>query len=163
MHDFRRLCSVGRTTRRGIDYLGRLAEIPRSWRRWRDHAERFHVIDSIVIEPMNGTSRNAQCLSWANVDLFSITGNPGLTVEISQMKRLPLLPAMCGLKSWGNVIDEGYLSPAQTAEADGCLEYDGTGSYCSKCGAQLSSGPLCVCCGKKKPWATTNGPFNPQS
>jgi hypothetical protein len=58
-HDFRQLCSVGRTTGRRVDYLGRLAEILRPYRRWRDHAERFHVMDSIVIEPVNGTARNA--------------------------------------------------------------------------------------------------------
>jgi hypothetical protein len=61
-HDFRQLCSVRRTTGRRVDDLCGFAEILRSYRRWRDHAERFHVTDSIVIEPVNDTARNTECL-----------------------------------------------------------------------------------------------------
>ena len=75
-HDLRHLCPVRWTTSRRVDYLGRLAEILRTYSRWRDHAERFHILDSIVIGPVNGAARNAKCLSWSDVHLFPVDG-PG--------------------------------------------------------------------------------------
>ena len=39
-----------------VDHLGSLAEILRTYRSGRDHAERLHVMDSVVIEPVNGAS-----------------------------------------------------------------------------------------------------------
>jgi hypothetical protein len=47
-HDLRHLCSVQRTTGRRVDHLGSLAEILRTYRSGRDHAERLHVLDSAV-------------------------------------------------------------------------------------------------------------------
>ena len=75
-HDLRHLCPVRRTTGRRVDHLGSLAEILRTDRGWRDHAERLHVLASIVIEPVNGASRNAERLSRPDVDLFSVD-SPG--------------------------------------------------------------------------------------
>ena len=57
VHDFRHLCSVRRTTGRRVHHLGRLAEILRTYRGWRDHAERLHISASVVIEPVDGPSR----------------------------------------------------------------------------------------------------------
>src|SRR5512136_2329509 len=75
-HDFGHLRSVWRTTSGCVDHLGSFAEILRTNRRRRDHAERLRVLDSVVVEPVNGAARNTQCLSRADVDLFSVDG-PG--------------------------------------------------------------------------------------
>src|SRR5579859_1114494 len=75
-HDFRQLCSVGWATGRRVDYLCRLPEILRSYRCRGNQAERFYLMDPMVIEPVNGAAGNAQCLSRADLNLFSIDG-PG--------------------------------------------------------------------------------------
>ena len=71
-HDLRHLRSVRRPTGRRVDHLGRLAEKLRTDRSWRDHAERLRVLASVVIEPVNGAARNAECLPWPDVNLFSV-------------------------------------------------------------------------------------------
>jgi hypothetical protein len=43
-------------------------------RRRRDYAERFCVLDLIVVEPMNGSSRYAEGLARPYFDLFSVHG-----------------------------------------------------------------------------------------
>ena len=53
-----------------------LAEILRTYRGWRDHAECLRVLASVVIEPVNGAPRNAKCLPRPDVDLFSVD-SPG--------------------------------------------------------------------------------------
>src|SRR5829696_3630127 len=75
-HDLRHLRSVWRTTARRVDHLGRLPEILRTDRSWRDHANRLYVLHSMVIEPVNRAARNAECLSLCDVDLFSVD-SPG--------------------------------------------------------------------------------------
>jgi hypothetical protein len=57
--DFRNLCSDRLTTGRRVEHLGSLAEILRTYRGWRDHAERPRVLASVVIKPVNGAARNA--------------------------------------------------------------------------------------------------------
>src|ERR1700722_17004228 len=71
-HDLRHLCSVRRTTGRRVDHLGSLAEKLRTYCGWCDHAQRLHVLGSVVIEPVNGAARNAECLARPNVDLFPV-------------------------------------------------------------------------------------------
>lgn len=73
-HDVRHLCSIRRTAGRRVDHLCSFAEKLRTYRGGRDHAERLYVLDSVVIEPVSGTSRNAQCLPWPDVNLFSVHG-----------------------------------------------------------------------------------------
>src|ERR1700688_2647362 len=72
VHDFRQLCSVWQSTRRCANHIGTLAEILRSERGWCDYAECLHVLAAVVIEPMNGTTRNAECLAWSDINLFSV-------------------------------------------------------------------------------------------
>src|SRR5713101_1477775 len=71
-HDLRHLRSVRRSTACRVDHVSALAEILRTDRSWRDHAQRLHVLYSMVIEPVNGAARNAECLSRPDVDLFSV-------------------------------------------------------------------------------------------
>src|SRR5271157_3357405 len=71
-HDLHHLCAVRWTTCRRVDHLGRLAEILRTYRSWRNYTERLHVLACLVIEPMNGAARNAERLSRPDIDLFSI-------------------------------------------------------------------------------------------
>ncbi len=75
-HDFRHLCSVRRTTGRCVDDFGSLPEILGAYRRGRDHAKRLRVLDSVVIEPVNGASGNAKCLPRPDVNLFPVD-SPG--------------------------------------------------------------------------------------
>src|SRR5579862_1686365 len=72
VHDFRQFCSVWRTTRRRANHVGTLAEKLRAERGWRDYAECFHVPAAVVVKPMNGTTRNAECLPRPDVNLFSV-------------------------------------------------------------------------------------------
>ena len=58
-HDVRHLCSIRRTAGRRVDHLCSFVEKLRTYRGGRDHAERLYVLDSVVIEPVSGTSRNA--------------------------------------------------------------------------------------------------------
>src|SRR5207248_8601786 len=71
-HDLRQLRPVWRTTGRRVDHVGTLAEILRTDCSWRDHAQRLHVLHSMVIEPVTGAARNAECLSRPDVDWFSV-------------------------------------------------------------------------------------------
>ena len=57
-HDFGHLCSVGWAADRGVDDLGRLTEIRRTYRRRRDYAESLGFLDPLVIKPVNGAARN---------------------------------------------------------------------------------------------------------
>ena len=52
-HDFRYLRSVRRPTGSRVDHLSSLAEIPRTYRGWRDHTERLHILASEVIEAVD--------------------------------------------------------------------------------------------------------------
>jgi hypothetical protein len=58
-HNFDHLRSVRLPTGSRIDHLSSLAEILRTYRGWRDHAERLHISAFVVIEPVNSTSGNA--------------------------------------------------------------------------------------------------------
>src|SRR5437764_13327820 len=58
-HDFCHLGPVWWTTSCGVEHRESLAEILRTNRRWRKHAERLRLPASVVIEPMNGASRDA--------------------------------------------------------------------------------------------------------
>jgi hypothetical protein len=49
-HDFDHLCWVRRPAGRAVDHLGSLAEISRTYRGWRDQAERPRILPPIVIE-----------------------------------------------------------------------------------------------------------------
>ena len=71
-HDLNQSCSVWRAAGSCIDRLGALAEILSTYRRWRDNAERLYILASIVIEPVNGASRNTQRLPRPDLDLLSI-------------------------------------------------------------------------------------------
>src|SRR5579864_923754 len=71
-HDFRQPGSLRQTAGRCVDYLGRLAEILGAYCSWRNHAERLYVLDSVVIESVNGAARDAKCLSGPDIDLFSV-------------------------------------------------------------------------------------------
>src|SRR5215475_7016682 len=75
-HDLRQLGSVRWAATRRVDYLSRLTEILWTDRSWRDHAEHFHVMDSVVIEAVDGATRNAECLSRPDVDWPSVN-SPG--------------------------------------------------------------------------------------
>src|SRR5215472_2783884 len=75
-HDFHHLCSVRRTTCRRVDHLGRFAKKLRTYRGWSNRADRLHILASIVIEPVNGSARNAERLPRPNVDLLSVD-SPG--------------------------------------------------------------------------------------
>src|SRR5512146_455170 len=56
-HNFHQPGSVRQTAGRCVDYLSRLAEIFGAYCSWRNHAERLYVLDSVVIEPVDGTAR----------------------------------------------------------------------------------------------------------
>ena len=71
-HYFGHLYAVRRPASRRLDDLCSLAEILRTDRRWSNHAECPCIVDSIVIEPMNGATRNAYCLSRSDFELFSV-------------------------------------------------------------------------------------------
>jgi len=58
-HNFDHLRSVRRPTGNRVDHLSSLAETLRTYRGWRDYAERLHISASIVIEPVNSASGNA--------------------------------------------------------------------------------------------------------
>ncbi len=58
-HDFGHLDSVRRATGRRVDHLGSLAKILWTYGGWRDHAECLHVLGSVILEPVDGASRNA--------------------------------------------------------------------------------------------------------
>jgi hypothetical protein len=58
-HNFDHLRSVRRPTGSRVDHLSSLAKILRAYRGWRDHAKRLCILASVVIEPVNGASRNA--------------------------------------------------------------------------------------------------------
>lgn len=75
-HDLRHPCSIWRSVGRCVDHLGRLAEILWTDCGRRDYAERFRVLAAIVVEPVNGAARNAECLSRPDVDWFSVN-RPG--------------------------------------------------------------------------------------
>ena len=68
-HDLRHLGSVRRTTSRRVDYFGGLTERLRTDRGWRDHAERLYVLASVVVEPVHGAARNAECLRQLDVGI----------------------------------------------------------------------------------------------
>src|SRR5215472_14180308 len=73
-HDFDQLCSVRRAIANRVDYLGGFAEILWTYRCWCDQAQCLRVVDSIVIEPVNGAVRDAKRLSRLDVDLFPSHG-----------------------------------------------------------------------------------------
>ena len=55
-HNVRHLYSVRRTTSRGVDHPGGLAEILRAERGRGDHTERRRILLPIVIKPVNGAA-----------------------------------------------------------------------------------------------------------
>jgi len=71
-HDLRHLRPVRRTTGHRVEDLSSFAEILRTNRRWRNYAERLHVLCPVVIEAVNGAARNTECLPGLNVDLLSV-------------------------------------------------------------------------------------------
>src|SRR5579862_2303778 len=75
-HDFGHLDSVRRTSGRCVDHFSRLPKILWTYGCWRDHAERLHVPRSVILEPVDGATRNAQRLARPHVDLFSVD-SPG--------------------------------------------------------------------------------------
>src|SRR3954470_18001018 len=75
-HDLRHPRPVRRTPWRGIEDLCRLAKELRADRGRRDEAEGSSVLAAVVVEPMDGAARNAQCLPDADLDRLSVDG-PG--------------------------------------------------------------------------------------
>ena len=71
-HDLRHLCPIRRDAGCRVHELGSFAEKLRTYRGRCDYAERLHILDSVAIEPVNCTSRNAQCFTRPDVDLFSV-------------------------------------------------------------------------------------------
>ena len=80
-HDLHHLCSIWRPAGRRVDHLGGVAKILRIDYGWCDHAQRFRVPDSIVIEPVSSTGGNAECLARPDVDLFSFDGKRQHSVD----------------------------------------------------------------------------------
>jgi DNA-binding MarR family transcriptional regulator len=71
-HDGDHLFGVRRAAGRSFGHLGNLAEIQGTYRRWSYHAQRLHIPAAVVVESVNGATRNAQRLPRANVDLLSV-------------------------------------------------------------------------------------------
>src|SRR5579864_6661969 len=71
-HDLGHLHLVRRTTSRRVDHLGSLAEIFWTNRCRRDYAECLYVLASWILEPVNGTARNAERLARADFDLLPV-------------------------------------------------------------------------------------------
>ena len=71
-HDLRQFRPVRRPADRRVDHVGRLAEILRTDRGRRDHAERLRVPRAVVVEAVNGAARNAERLTRPDVNLFSV-------------------------------------------------------------------------------------------
>ena len=72
--DARYLGAVGRTTSRGPDYLRRLTEVCGAHDRRAYDGELSGICAAKVIEPMNGTSRNAQRLAGTDLDRRVVNG-----------------------------------------------------------------------------------------
>ena len=80
-HDFHQFCSVRRASGRGVNYLGRFPKILWTYRCWCDQAQCLRVVDSVVIEPVNGAVRDAKRLSRLDVDLFPSHGPRQYSVD----------------------------------------------------------------------------------
>src|SRR4051794_9376959 len=83
-HDLGHLRSIRWSTGRRVNHLGRLTEVLRTNRAWWDHAERFYILASVIIEPVNGAPRDAECLPRPNLDLFAVDSpgqHPGDAVD----------------------------------------------------------------------------------
>lgn len=70
-HDIGHLGPVRRTTGRSVENRERLAKIFRADCGRGDHAEHLHVAAAVIIEPMNGTSRNTACPGPTSIGLPS--------------------------------------------------------------------------------------------
>src|SRR5262249_15112527 len=57
-----------RSAGRRLHHLGRLTKILRPNRGWSDHTQRFRVLTPEIVEPVNGTARDAQRLARTNSD-----------------------------------------------------------------------------------------------
>jgi hypothetical protein len=63
VHDLQHPCPVRWTTGCRSERLSNLAEIERAEHGRRDHAERLHIPVPVVIETVNGSTRNAEHLA----------------------------------------------------------------------------------------------------
>jgi|SRR5690348_3755435 len=117
-HDVRHLCSIRRTAGRRVDHLCSFVEKLRTYRGGRDHAERLYVLDSVVIEPVSGTSRNAQCLPWPDVNLFSVHGPGQHSVDaIAGLLKLVVAMRGCWRLAPGTTSSKAAMLPVESSPA----------------------------------------------
>jgi DNA-binding MarR family transcriptional regulator len=126
--------------------ITRLTEIERTYSGWCDYAKRLSVLAPVVPEAVNSSARNAQCLSWPHVDLFSVnspTQNSVDTVDRFFVVIVAMRRSRQALRARDNELkgsyaatrvfsrdQEAYLERAETDGLGGRIDVEIDGQPC---------------------------------